>query len=154
MAAAMGARMLFLIILIVLVQLLVLGYAVKCGDRVIRMAALWFAASVFLHAALSFGGVSSPTLHLVNDGIYATGLLPLAFFSVSPWIGALALLACGSFVLQSLYLLNDRPTDWTFTYVNDAIMVAYLLTFLAGTTASVISRRRARPLQAAGLAAA
>jgi uncharacterized membrane protein len=147
--------MLFLILFSIAAQVLILGLSIRYGDRVIRLAAIWIAANVLLHMALSLGRLGSATLHLVADGIYATGLLPLAFFSVSPWIGAQALLACGSFVLQSYYLLSDRPTDPTFAYINDAIMIGYLLTFLAGTAASVMERRRAQPAAArSGLATA
>jgi len=141
----MGAPMLFLIAAIVIAQVLIFGLAIRYGDRAIRLGAIWSAANVFLHAALSLCGLTSPTLHLINDGIYATGLLPLAFFTVSPWIGALALLACGSFILQSWYLLGDRPFDRTFALVNDAIMIAYLLTFIAATVASMAGRRTATP---------
>jgi hypothetical protein len=147
--------MLFLIILAVAAQVLIFGFAIKYGDRVIRLAAIWISANVFLHSMLSLGGVASPTLHLIADGIFATGLLPLAFFSVSPWIGVLALLACGSFILQSFYLLGDRATDRMFVHVNDAITLAYLITFFAGTVASILARRHERPGPvAAGLAPA
>jgi hypothetical protein len=146
--------MLFLIIFIIAAQLLVFGSAIRWGDRTIRQAAIWISANIAIHTCLSIGGVASPTLHLINDGIYATGLLPLAFFSVSPTIGVLALLACGSFVLQSFYLLAEKPTDWTFTHVNDAINAGYLLTFVAGTIASVRSRRRERKETTGALAAA
>src|SRR4051794_29763846 len=113
--------MLFLIIFIIAAQVLIFGSAIRYGDRVIRLAAVWICVNIGVHHVLSVGGVASPTFHLINDGIYATGLLPLAFFSVSPWTGVLALLACGSFVLQSFYLLSERATDRLFMTVNDAI---------------------------------
>jgi hypothetical protein len=136
--------MLFLILISIAAQVLILGSAIKYGDRVIRLAAIWMSVNIVLHMAVSRGQLSSATLHLVADGVFATGLLPLAFFSVSPWIGLLTLLACGGFVHQSAYLLNDLPTGRAFAYVNDAIVVGCLLTILAGTIASVRGRRRSR----------
>jgi hypothetical protein len=136
--------MLFLILISIAAQVLILGLAIKYGDRVIRMAAIWMSANIVLHMALSGGQLSSATMHLVADGVFATGLLPLAFFSVSPWIGLLTVLACGGFVHQSVYLLNDMPTGRAFAYINDTIMVGNLLIFLAGTIASVRGRRRSR----------
>jgi hypothetical protein len=136
--------MLFLIIFTIAAQLLIFGFAIKCGDRVLRLGAIWISINILVHTVLTVSGLRSPTFHLINDGVFATGLLPLAFFSVSPSVGVLALLACGSFILQSSYLLTDRHTDAVFIQVNDAINVGYLLTFLIGTIAAVVSRRRER----------
>jgi hypothetical protein len=140
----MGAHMLLLSLLTALVVLLIFGFAIKYGDRAIRLGAIWLVVNMSLHFVLSLGGRASPTLHLIDDGIYATGLLPLAFFTVSYWIGVLALLACGSFILQSVYLLADRPTDWTYAHINDAITVCCLLTLIAGGVASILERRKER----------
>jgi hypothetical protein len=135
----------FVIILIIAVVLLTCGYAIKFGDRVIRLGGIWILANIVVHALFTLGGgIVSPTLHLIDDGIYATGLLPLAFYSVSPWIGALALLACGSFALQSYYLLSDRHTDLFFLVINNSLTAACLLTLIAGTTASILGRRQER----------
>jgi hypothetical protein len=129
-------------LIIFAVVILICGFAIRCGDRIIRHVAVWIFANIVLHALLSLGGIASPTLHLIDDGIYATGLLPLAFFSVSPWIGALAFLATGSFVLQSFYLLSDRQTDWTFVVINNLLTMSCLLTLVAATVVGIVNRRR------------
>jgi hypothetical protein len=133
---------------------LVCGFAIKFGDQVMRMAGIWLLANIMFHTVASLVWDASPTIHLIDDGIYATGLLPLAFFSVSPWIGGLALLACGSFILQSVYLLTDQSTDRLFVTINNGITLAILLLLMIGSTADLLRRRRERAVANVALAAA
>jgi hypothetical protein len=125
-------------------EILACGFAINCGDRTLRWTGIWILGNSLFHTLLACGGVTSPTLHLINDGVYATGLLPLAFLTVSPWVGALALLACGAFIVQSVYLLSDRPTDWTFAVLNNVITVVALATLATGAAIAMLDRRRDR----------
>jgi hypothetical protein len=136
--------MLFQIIIWTAIVATPCGFVIRFGDRVMRLAAIWMLANIVAHSAASLAWDGSPTFHLVDDGIYATGLLPLAFFSVSPWIGALALLACGSFILQSVYLLADRPTDLMFMVVNNVITLTALLVLTVGGAGPLVRRVRER----------
>ena len=145
----------FVILLTIAVVVLICGFAIQAGDWTLQMAGIWILANIVLHGLLILVWSASPTLHLIDDGIYATGLLPLAFFSVSPWIGALAFLACGSFILQSVYLLGDLKIDTIFVVINNVVTIGCLLTLFSGAMAGVLARRRARRADdMAGLAAA
>ena len=87
-------------------------------------------------------GSISPTLQVLVDGVYATGLIPLAFYSVSWFIGLMALLECLAFTITAFYLIEDIPSDATSILLNNVICAAATLTLLASTVASCIYRRR------------
>lgn len=121
--------------------LAVSGFAFKMGGRAERQGASWLLLNVGLHAVLTLGGVGSPTPHLIADGVYATGLIPLAFLHVSWWIGVMALIECASFILQAVYLVTDQTIDLTFAQINNALFLAAVLTLLISAVASMLQRR-------------
>jgi len=54
------------------------AFAFKQGDRAERLGAAWFATNMVVSAVFNFAGLDTPVVHLVEDGIFAVGLLPMA----------------------------------------------------------------------------
>ena len=126
------------------------AFAYKQGDRAERLGAIWFAINMAVTAVFIFAGVDSPVVHLVEDGIFAVGLLPMAMIFVSYWIGLVTLIAAALFSLEALYLLNDWPTDLTYAWVNNTLWLSVPVVFLsAGTTKYLKHRRETRRQQEA-----
>lgn len=126
-------------------QLLLLGFvcfAIVRGGYAERRGAAWFLGNMIVHSVLTVSGVDSPTAHLVLDGIFATGLLPLAFFHVSWWIGIVALLAGASFGLQAWYLVAEIETDITYRRINNALAVGICLTLFVSALVSTRARKK------------
>lgn len=96
--------------------------------------------NVGIHTVLQMCGERSTTFHLAVDGIYATGLLPLAFFFVSWWIGSQTLIACAGFGLQAAYLLTDRPPDSFFVQTSNILFALSLLNLVIATFCSLWDR--------------
>jgi hypothetical protein len=93
-------------------------------------------------AVLGFTGYDAPVVHLVEDGVFAVGLLPLAMIFVSYWIGLVTLIAAALFSLEAIYLLNDWPTDLTYAWVNNTLWLSVPLVFLSAGGANLLRKRR------------
>lgn len=132
------------------------AFAYTQGDRGERLGASWFALNLVVGIVINFFGNDAPVAHLVEDGIFAVGLLPLAMIFVSYWIGLVTLIAAALFSLEALYLLNDWPNDKAYAWVNNCLWLAVPLVFFgAGLSKFLKNRRAAREeLEAPELAAA
>jgi hypothetical protein len=120
------------------------AFAYKQGDRAERLGAIWFALNLIVNIATSvFGlGGDGAVIHLVEDGVFAVGLLPLAMIFVSYWIGLVTLIAAALFSLEAIYLLNDWPTDLTYAWVNNTLWLSVPLVFLSAGGANLLRKRR------------
>ena len=118
------------------------AFAYKQGGRAERLGAAWFAINMVVSAAFSFTGYDAPVIHLVEDGIFAVGLLPMAMIFVSYWIGLVTLIAAALFSLEAFYLLNDMPTDLTYAWVNNCLWLSVPLVFLSAGSAKFLEKRR------------
>jgi hypothetical protein len=127
--------------------------AIRFGGLAERIGGIWLLCNVAGQLLIAGAGNISPTLRVLVDGIYATGLIPLAFYTVSWFIGLMALLECGAFTMQAIYLIQDIPADSASSLLNNVVCAAVTLTLLASTVASCIHRRRQAPTGAAPAAA-
>ena len=118
------------------------GLAVRFGGPAERIGGCWVAANVIVQIVLTGGYMRSPTLQLLVDGIYATGLIPLAVIYVSWFIGIMAFVVCAAFTQEAVYLLADIPFSGTSTIVNNLVCLTSTLALLASTVASWMHRRR------------
>ena len=120
------------------------AFAYKQGGRAERLGAAWFGLNLAVNiATLLFGfGDDAPVVHLVEDGIFAVGLLPMAMIFVSYWIGLVTLIAAALFSLEALYLLNDWPADLTYAWVNNSLWLSVPLVFLSAGGARFLEKRR------------
>lgn len=116
------------------------AFAYREGQRPERLGALWLGANT-IAGVLLLGG-DSPTVHLVLDGVYAVGLLPLAIIYVSYWVGLLTLIAAALFGLEAVYLVNDWPIDRAYADINNALGLAGPLVMLICGLANGWRRRR------------
>lgn len=117
-------------------------FAFSQGDRGERLGAIWLALDLAGGTIINFLRIDSPALHLLEDGIFAVGLLPLAVIYVSYWIGAVTLLAAGLFALEALYLINDWPADGGYMLTNNLLWIAVPLTFLVSGFCHYVRRKR------------
>jgi hypothetical protein len=128
-------------------EFLVMGacaaFAYRQGGRAEQLGAAWFAINMVVSLVSIFFGNDAPVVHLVEDGIFAVGLLPLAMIFVSYWIGLVTLIAAALFSLEALYLLNDWPTDLTYAWVNNCLWLSVPLVFLSAGGSSYLKNRRA-----------
>ena len=121
------------------------AFAYTQGGRAERRGAVWFGANMAVNAVASFSGFVSPVIQLVEDGIFALGLLPLAMIYVSYWMGLLTFIAAALFSLEALYLLNDWHIDTTYIWINNILWLSAPLVFLVcGFTNLRRNRRTAR----------
>jgi hypothetical protein len=118
-------------------------FAIRAGGSAERLAGFWFAASITVYVLLMTFQQASPTLSLVNDGVFAVGLLPLAMIFVSWGIGVMTLIQAFSFAVEAFYLLTDRPIDGPYLMLMNWASVAIALTLLGSTVASILHRRAA-----------
>ena len=125
-------------------------FAFATGGQAERRGAIWFLINYLIGTGLGLVGWNSPTATLILDGVYATGLLPLAIIYVSWWVGAMALLAAAAFSLEAVYLIQDLPANAFYLLCTNGITVAIGLVFLASGAANWLRRRRLRPIQLAG----
>lgn len=126
------------------------AFAYKQGDRAERLGAVWFALNLAVNIATSIFGLGGDgaVIHLIEDGIFAIGLLPMAMIFVSYWIGLVTLIAAALFSLEAIYLLNDWSPDLTYAWVNNCLWLSVPLVFLsAGGAKYVKHRREARRLR-------
>lgn len=119
------------------------AFAFNQGGRAERLGAAWFAINMAVSAIANVLGHDEPVVHLVEDGIFAVGLLPLAMIFVSYWIGLVTLIAAALFSLEALYLLNDWPTDNTYAWLNNCLWLSVPLVFLSAGSSSFLKNRRA-----------
>lgn len=119
--------------------------AYKQGDRAEQLGAIWFGLNMAVSATAIAFGVVSPLVQLIEDGIFALGLLPLAMIFVSYWIGLVTFVAAALFALEAFYLLNDWPLDITYIWINNGLWLSVPLIFLCcGATNYLRNRRAAR----------
>lgn len=128
-----------------LVLLAVCLAAIRFGGRPERHGGIWFLCTASFQVLITGAHIGSTTLYLLVDGIYATGLIPLAFFHVSWWIGIMAFLVCASFSLQALYMVTDTPSDVHFVWLGNVVVAIQLVTILGATIASYVHRHRKVP---------
>lgn len=119
------------------------GFAYSQGGRAERMGAIWFGANMAVSATAYIAGLASPVVQLVEDGIFALGLLPLAMIYVSYWMGLLTFVAAALFTLEAFYLLNDRPIDTLYLWVNNILWLSAPLILLVCGVANLRRKRRA-----------
>ncbi|CAN7415215.1 hypothetical protein LJR225_002660 [Phenylobacterium sp. LjRoot225] len=130
-------------------NLLILGcalFAYREGGIAERIGSVWLACNTIVGSLLLVLRVDSLTTHLVADGVFATGLLPLAVIFASYWVGLVTLAASALFALEAVYLINDWPIDRLFANVNNGLAIAIPLVILCSGLAN---RRRRRRLAAA-----
>ena len=106
-------------------------FAYRQGGRAERLGAVWFGVNMIVGVTLGLSGWASPVVQLVEDGIFALGLLPLTMIYVSYWMGLLTLIAAALFSLEAAYLLNDRPVDNLYIWVNNLLWLAAPLVLLS-----------------------
>jgi hypothetical protein len=107
-----------------LVPFVAAAFAFQQGERGDRLGAVWFCANILFGGLFELLGLSSPTMHLVTDGIFATGLLPLAIIYASYWVGALCLIASALFTLEAVYLIDERAIDHAYAIANNALLLS------------------------------
>lgn len=130
------------------------AFAYRQGGRAEQIGAVWFSANMIISAAAYVSGFASPVVQLVEDGVFALGLLPLAMIYVSYWMGLLTFIAAALFSLEALYLLNDWQIDTTYIWVNNILWLSAPLVFLVcGFTNVRRNRRKAREVEASAVAA-
>ncbi len=118
--------------------------AYRQGGRAERLGVIWLGGNMVLSAAAYLSNVASPTAHLVEDGLFALGLLPLAVIYVSYWIGMATLIATALFALEAAYLIDDRASDRTYVWINNCLWLALALVLLISGLTNLIRNRRAR----------
>lgn len=128
-------------------------FAFRQGARAERLGAIWLAIDLIGGAVINLLRIDSPTLHLLEDGVFAVGLLPLAIIYVSYWVGAATLLAAALFSLEALYLVNDWAVDDTYMMVNNGLWLALPLTFLISGVSNYLRRKRAEHRRDGGVPA-
>lgn len=126
------------------------AFAYRQGGRAEQLGAAWFALNMVVGLVINIFGNDAPVFHLVEDGIFAVGLLPLAMIFVSYWIGLVTLIAAALFSLEAFYLLNDMPTDLAYAWVNNTLWFSLPLVFLSAGSANLLRRRREARLQRQG----
>ena len=119
------------------------AFAYSQGGRGEQLGAAWFGVNMAMSATAFFSGLDSPLVHLIQDGIFALGLLPLAMIFVSYWIGLVTLIAAALFSLEALYLLKEWPTDNTYAWINNSLWFLVVLVYLSAGTVSLLRNRRA-----------
>jgi cell division protein FtsW (lipid II flippase) len=117
-------------------------FAHRRGGRGEQLGAIWFAANMAVSICAILLGFDSPLSHLILDGIFALGLLPLAMIFVSYWIGLVTLIAAALFSLEALYLLNEWPNDRAYAWVNNCLWLSVPLVFLISGVANLWRDRR------------
>lgn len=125
------------------------AFAYRRGGRGEQLGAIWFAANMAVSICGTLLGFDSPLSHLIQDGTFAVGLLPLAMIFVSYWIGLVTLIAAALFSLEALYLLNEWPTDVSYAWVNNCLWLSVPLVFLISGVSNLLRDRRAARAAAA-----
>jgi hypothetical protein len=126
-----------------LVFLMCALFAYREGELAERLGAVWLGCNSAVGAILLVLGQDTALAHLIADGVFAIGLLPLAMIFVSYWIGLVTFVAAALFTLEAMYLLNDRPVDLTYAWINNILWIAVPLIFLSCGLTNYLKRRRA-----------
>ena len=116
------------------------GFACAQGDLPERLGGIWLLLNAGIHWLVQTFLNDAASLHVIIDGVYATGLLPLAAFYVSWWIGAQTFIAAAGFSLEAYYLLNDMPIDYPFIAISNVLFICGLLNLAIATGATVWRR--------------
>jgi hypothetical protein len=118
------------------------AFAYQQGGRAEKFGALLFGSNTVIGAVVGFAGFASPIIQLVEDGMFALGLLPLAMIFVSYWIGLITFVAAALFALEAIYLLNDRPVDNAYLWINNSLWLLVPLIFLVSGFSNRMKNRR------------
>lgn len=130
-------------------------FAYREGGLAERLGAVWLGCNTVIGATLLLLNLDSPLSHLVADGVFATGLLPLAVIFASYWIGLVTLAAAALFSLEALYLIYEWPMDQTFAQINNVLVLSVPLVMLcSGVVNRFRRKRRERAERSAGAAIA
>jgi hypothetical protein len=131
---------------LLMAEYLVMGacaaFAHRQGGRAEKFGALLFGSNAVIGAVFGFAGFASPIIQLVEDGMFALGLLPLAMIFVSYWIGLITFVAAALFALEALYLLNDWPIDNAYRWINNTLWLLVPLIFLISGFSNRMKNRR------------
>jgi hypothetical protein len=114
------------------------------GGRAERLGVIWLSGNLVLGAVANILNLDSPTAHLVEDGLFALGLLPLAVIYVSYWVGMATVIATALFGLEAVYLIDDRPSDPAYAWINNCLWLALALVLLVSGLTNLVRNRRAR----------
>ena len=89
------------------------------------------AADIPTHMLFNADGISSALL--VADFVLAFGFLLLAVRYASVWIGGAMLLAAVQFSLHAYYIIDERPHDHTYGWINNLDTFGVVLLVLVST---------------------
>jgi hypothetical protein len=130
-------------------------FAYREGALAERLGGVWLGCNTVVGAALLLLDLDSPLSHLIADGVFATGLLPLAVIFASYWIGLVTLAAAALFSLEAIYLIYELPMDQTFAQINNVLVLSVPLVMLcSGVVNRWRRKRRERAERRAGVAIA
>jgi len=116
--------------------------AYREGGLAERLGAVWLGCNTVIGAVLLILHLDSPVSHLIADGVFATGLLPLAVIFASYWIGVVTFAAAALFSLEAFYLINEWPVDRTFSQTNNVLMLSMPLVMLCSGVVNLWQRKR------------
>lgn len=114
-------------------------FAHREGGLAERLGAIWLGCNTVIGATLLLLHLDSPLSHLIADGIFAIGLLPLAVIFASYWIGLVTFAAAALFSLEAFYLINEWPMDRTFAQINNVLVLSVPIVLLCS---GVVNRHR------------
>jgi len=126
-------------------------FAYREGGLAERLGAAWLGCNTVVGAVLLILKLDSPVSHLIADGVFATGLLPLAVIFASYWIGALTFAAAALFSLEAFYLINEWPVDRTFSQINNVLVLSMPLVMLCSGAVNRLRRKRRERSATAGV---
>lgn len=130
-------------------------FAYREGGLAERLGAIWLGCNTIVGATLLVLHLDSPLSHLIADGVFATGLLPLAVIFASYWVGLVTLAAAALFSLEAIYLIYEWPMDQTFAQINNVLVLSVPLVMLcSGVVNRWRRKRRERAERRAGVTAA
>jgi hypothetical protein len=115
-------------------------FAYRQGGLPERLGLIWWGVNIVVGVLLTTANLDTPLSHLILDGVFAIGLLPLAMIFVSYWIGAVTLISAALFGLEAVYLLNDRPIDPVYAWVNNSLLLLIPAAFLSSGFVNIYRR--------------
>jgi hypothetical protein len=83
-------------------------------------------------------------LHLTEDGLTAIGLLAVAVFYASFWLGGAMLLYAALFALHATYFVLGREQDKLYVLINDTCFMGVVACMAVATALAWRKRVRAR----------
>jgi hypothetical protein len=117
--------------------------AYRYGGAAERFGAMWYALNICLSVLATLFASDSPTSHLIFDGAFALGLLPLSMIFVSYEMGVITLISTALFTLEAVYLINDLAADKVYARMNNILTLLIPTVFLAAGLLGRSRRRRA-----------